>query len=253
MSFVNLLFIIALIVILLLALLLRHVRKINRTVDRMKDIVGSELDAKLLAHTQQPEYLDKLYRITGMERGTLPPTRGWAASPDFLLTIAEIILEKKPKVIVELGSGTSTIMIAYLLKKIGEGHLFSYDHSDIFMNITKQNIEKENLSEFVDFNHAPLADIDINATLWRWYSLNNVPEKIDMIIIDGPPGLATKLSRYPAGPALFPHTSDDAIFILDDAKRPDEKEIANLYELEFPNWSQNYMPFEKGILIMTKN
>ena len=241
------------IVLVALLLIIRHVRIINRRVDKIKDLADQGVEKKLVEFGQQSENLDKLYRILKMERGALPPTRGWAASPDFLVQLAEIILEKKPKVIVELGSGTSSLVIGQLLKKIGDGHLFSYDHSEMFMAKTRKDLDREGLSEFVTLYYAPISVTEIYEKEWLWYDLENIPEKIDMIIVDGPPMATGKLARYPAAPLLFPHTNDDAIILFDDAIRPDEKEMASLYETEFPNWKQSYIPLEKGMLTMTKN
>ncbi|MFM7860460.1 MAG: hypothetical protein ACKO8C_03520, partial [Candidatus Nanopelagicaceae bacterium] len=42
----------------------------------------------------------------------LPATRGWVASPDLLLTISQLVKEHKPKLVVELGSGVSTLVVA---------------------------------------------------------------------------------------------------------------------------------------------
>ena len=42
----------------------------------------------------------------------LPLTRGWAASPDFLLYVFDHILQYRPKTVVELGSGVSTAVAA---------------------------------------------------------------------------------------------------------------------------------------------
>src|SRR6185312_8411157 len=39
----------------------------------------------------------------------LPDTKGWAAAPDLLKKIAEVILLEKPEYVVETGSGVSTI------------------------------------------------------------------------------------------------------------------------------------------------
>ena len=51
----------------------------------------------------------------------LPPMRGWAGSPDFLLVIANEVLARKPKLIVECSSGVSTIVIARCLELNGGG------------------------------------------------------------------------------------------------------------------------------------
>lgn len=86
------------------------------------------------------EHLDYLYRLLKLERGWLPPTRGFAASPDMLVMLAEHILTHKPQHIVELGSGVSTLVIARCLQMNGSGHLISIDQDDKHMAITQKRL-----------------------------------------------------------------------------------------------------------------
>ncbi|MFZ1332125.1 MAG: hypothetical protein WAR83_08050, partial [Flavobacteriales bacterium] len=53
----------------------------------------------------------------------LPPTRGWAASPDLLRTVYGHVLAEQPQLVLEASSGTSTIVIAYAMKRLGKGHV----------------------------------------------------------------------------------------------------------------------------------
>ncbi len=63
----------------------------------------------------------------------IPPTRGWVASPDLLLTMTDIIRTHKPRLVVELGSGVSTLVIA----KAGAKKVISIDNSEEFAAKTK--------------------------------------------------------------------------------------------------------------------
>lgn len=55
----------------------------------------------------------------------LPPLRGWAGSPDFLLRIANELEERKPRTVLECSSGVSTLVVARCLQMNGKGHVFS--------------------------------------------------------------------------------------------------------------------------------
>src|SRR5699024_11233349 len=54
-------------------------------------------------------------------KGQLPPLRGWATSPDVLLRLHTHIMATRPNVIVEFGSGASTLVIADALSQNGAG------------------------------------------------------------------------------------------------------------------------------------
>jgi len=56
----------------------------------------------------------------------IPATRGWAGSPDLLLTLAHVVKTFKPKLVVELGSGVSTVVMA----KAGAKKVVSFDGSE---------------------------------------------------------------------------------------------------------------------------
>src|SRR5215510_16062551 len=65
----------------------------------------------------------------------LPNTRGWAASPDLLKKITEVILTERPSLVMEASSGVSTLVIAYCLKQLGQGRLISLEHDAKFAAI----------------------------------------------------------------------------------------------------------------------
>tara|TARA_B100001105_G_C22226796_1_gene372162 strand:+ start:58 stop:510 length:453 start_codon:yes stop_codon:yes gene_type:complete len=67
-------------------------------------------------------------------RAPIPSTRGMAASPDFLKLTMETIISNKPELIVELGSGTSTIIAAKTLEKLKSGF-----YSQLIMMLNLQN------------------------------------------------------------------------------------------------------------------
>ena len=44
----------------------------------------------------------------------------------------------------------------------------------------------------------------------------------------------------------------DAIILLDDAARPDEKEILDLWLLEYPNFDYEYIDLDRGAVILRR-
>ena len=89
------------------------------------------------------------------------------------------------------------------------------DHIELYANVTKQNLEKQGLSDLATVSHAPLKDMDINGKTWNWYDLpdlDKLPGKIDMLVVDGPPWKLQRLARYSALPVLFKGTSKNSNF-----------------------------------------
>jgi predicted O-methyltransferase YrrM len=187
-------------------------------------------------------------------RHPLPPMRDWAISPDFANIVISLIRERRPKLVLELGSGVSTLITAYTLEENKEGGVLSLDHDAQFAATTMDNIAKHGLQAIATVTLAPLKEIKIHDKSWLWYDiaqLHNL-EPVDMLIVDGPPVTTQKLARYPAMPVLFPVLSADAVILLDDAHRADETKIVNLWLQEFRNFKRENVDAEKGATILRR-
>lgn len=208
---------------------------------------------------RQHEALAALTRILKTQH-PLPPTRGWAASPDLLLHLYELVLDEKPAVVVELGGGVSTLVIAAALKANGRGRLFSFDHDADYAAKTLALLEREGFADVVAVEHAPLsrwlppAPSGLGES-WEWYTL---PESlsaigpIDILVVDGPPEKTGPYARYPALPALAGKLAPGATVLLDDTVREAETTIAQAWRDEFGFALALRSDFEKGLAILTR-
>lgn len=188
-------------------------------------------------------------------RCPLPPMRGWAASPDFLVLVVGEILSRKPGLILELGSGVSTLVSAYALQKLGKGRLISLDHDIAFLQKTQQRVELHGLSDIVQVLHAPLTKTNCNGVDWQWYDLASLelPGTIDILVVDGPPADIQSRSRYPALPVLAEHLSAGATVFLDDAVRADEQAITREWAMRYPDFNHELVGCEKGAAVFRRS
>lgn len=184
----------------------------------------------------------------------LPPLRGWAASPDFLLLLAEHVHRQQPEVMVECSSGASTVVMAQCAKQNSKGHVFSLEHDVHYAEKTRQELIKQGLQEWATVIDAPLQDYLFAEQTYRWYMLNSdiKSKKIDMLIIDGPPTHLNHCARYPVGPLLLPLLNKNAVVFLDDADRSDEQEIIKNWLAEFPGLHAEKHICEKGAVSLRK-
>ena len=172
----------------------------------------------------------------------------------------EIIKEKKPKIILEAGSGVSTIIAAYALKKYGKGKIISLDHDEKYANFTKEEIKKHRLEEYVEVLYAPIKKYFVsesesqNNRELMWYDLENlnIIKGIDLFIIDGPPKGKIKNARYPALQLMFNKINNGATILLDDARRKNEQETIELWKKEYSNLKFTYIDNDKGIAKIKK-
>lgn len=187
-------------------------------------------------------------------RYPLPPMRGYAISPDFATIIISLIQELKPQMIVEAGSGVSTLIAAYSVREVGEGKVLSLEHDERFAAKSAVNVKKHGLEDVANVVYAPLKKFAIGDKSWLWYDTEQVRNvgSIDLLIIDGPPAITQKLARYPALPILFNQLSDNAVILLDDLIREDEKEIIKLWLREFGGFDLEECDVEKGAAILRR-
>lgn len=182
----------------------------------------------------------------------LPTMRNWAVSPDFACELVRIIERMRPSTVVELGSGSSTIVVAAALARNGHGRLLSLDHDDEWMRRTVWQLETNGLAAVADVVHAPLTPIILQGDEYPWYDLSVVGglPSIDMLIVDGPPGPVRKQSRYPAVPLLHASLAAGALVVADDTKRPDETAIITRWREEFGLEQLEGPVTEKGMEIL---
>jgi hypothetical protein len=193
---------------------------------------------------------------------------GWPASTDFLLHLVKQLEKNEYDAVIELGSGTSTLVIAQTLahqsknnKRNKTTSFISFDHLDKYYQITLARLQAMRLTSKVHLIHAPLADyMAPDGNTYSYYScqkhLSALAEKLVhsprlLVVVDGPPGSTGKHARYPIGPMLLQHFKNAHVdILLDDAVRPDEKSVVTLWNNDFSHASltieEEMTPLEKG-------
>ncbi len=183
-----------------------------------------------------------------------PIMREWPASPDFMKRLINIIIEEKPETILDVGSGITSIIAGYCVQKYGMGKVISIDHERKYYNITKDNLEKHNLHQFVHLQLAPLKNYIIKGKEWQWYdkSFMKKGQKFDLIIIDGPPGFIQPHSRYPVLQIIKHNLNKEFTILLDDGARKEESEIVELWKKDMPELKHTYFEEdEKGTFLIS--
>lgn len=199
----------------------------------------------------QLDALMSIHRMLGPGM-PLPPGRGWAASPDLLREVMRLILREKPAVAVEVSSGTSTLIMAYMLERIGEGHVFALEHDEHYANRTREYLREHGLDHRATVIHAPLVEHPLGGATVRWYDLAalELPGPIAFLLVDGPPDTIGPMARYPAVPLLKDRFSANTTVLLDDGARADEASTAERWSDIEGAISKEYLDLEKGAWLL---
>lgn len=167
----------------------------------------------------------------GLPHDALPNLGSWKADTRFLNHIVNAIEALRPREVVELGCGASSLIIAAALARHGGGRLTSYEQHGDFAAETARWVHSHGFG--IAMHHAPLGDAPGN---WpgQWYQLQGVPPAIDLLVVDGPPWAVHPLVRGSAE-ALFDRLAPGGMILLDDAARPGERIVGKRWRERWPD------------------
>ena len=182
----------------------------------------------------------------------------YALTADAAAALARQVALCRPNVVVELGSGVSTILVGKLLQDQGRGHIYSLDHDAAWAEETRKLVRAAGLQDQAEVLDAPLRRQEVDGQNFLWYEIPakvNDLAQIDLLIVDGPPQATDPngLPRYPALPRLLPQLSPNATIFIDDARRPGETEMVRRWLERFPGWKTTVLQTGPGTCLLYRN
>ena len=220
------------------------VSKSSATISRNIAKLSVENKKRSLVAYRQTEAFIQLTQLLDF-KAPIPGTRSWAASPDLLLTISEIVKKYRPGLVVELGSGVSTLIAS----KSGARKIISIDNSEEFGGKTVALL-KEHKVRGAEIRIAALQPY-ANGSIWYDTSAIKDLKKIDLLIIDGPPGSKNPEARYPALAEFKEKLSAKAVIVIDDVHREGERKLAEDFAKAMPNHQLVILDHEKGTAVIS--
>jgi predicted O-methyltransferase YrrM len=220
------------------------------TVRRIESRLGTELKQTF----RQVEAVQNLNAILPTSE-VLPATRGWAASPDLLLVLVDQVIAQQPSLVVECGSGASTLWLALALRRFGtDGRIVALDHDPVFADKTRDFLARHGVSDLAEVRDAPLEDFSLADGTYSWYARRAWEDLkgIDLLFVDGPPAATGAKARYPALPLLKEALNPAATVVLDDLVVPDMQETLRLWLDAYPEFGSEILPLEKQAALLRK-
>ncbi|QFG28869.1 methyltransferase FkbM [Pseudomonas umsongensis] len=229
------------------AALSEQIKKQNADLISVGKSLESTVKKEMLNATQQLEAFQGIQSF--LNHGEhLPRMHGWPISPDFALYLIELIDSNDYDLILEFGSGTSTVLIAKALARIGRQRhskpatsQVAFEHLEQYHAQTLANLKQSELADAVQLVLAPLQPYQApNGKTYSYYSCHTTLKELAqrlpvadlkvLMVVDGPPAATGQHARYPAVPAVLAQLKSARIdILLDDYIRDDEKEIAQLW------------------------
>ena len=186
----------------------------------------------------------------------LPATRGWAASPDLLMVLVDLVITERPSLVVECGSGASTLWLALAMRRFGiDGRIIALDHDPVFGGKTRELLARHDVRDLAEVRDAPLESFSLDGQSYSWYARRAWEDLtgIDLLFVDGPPATTGHQARYPALPLLIGSLSPVATAVLDDLVVPDMQKVLRLWLDAYPDFGSEILPPEKQAAVLRRS
>jgi len=225
------------------------------TVRRLGARVEREVKNEIKLTFRQLEALQNLTAVLP-PNDVLPATRGWAASPDLLMVLVDLVVSERPSLVVECGSGASTLWLALAMRRFGvDGRVVALDHDPVFGAKTRDLLARHDVSDLAEVRDAPLESFSIDGETYSWYARQAWEDLkgIDLLFVDGPPATTGHQARYPALPLLSGLLSPAATAVLDDLVVPDMQKVLQLWLDAYPDFGSEILPLEKQAAVLRRS
>lgn len=150
--------------------------------------------------------------------------QGWSIGKQSGDSILKLLNKHKPKKILDLGSGYSTVLFGLWAKENG-AEVISLEQSQLFLGKTRKLLAEYDLDTKV--NYAPLVDTE-HGIFYNY----DLPDNIDFVLIDGPAW--SNNGRKAAFYEVYPHLSKDYVVWVDDAYRDLNRQARLQWQKDFP-------------------
>ena len=233
----------------------RTLDTVRRVGPDIKEKIEKEVKQEIRQTFRQLEALQNLSAVLPVS-DVLPATRGWAASPDLLMVLVDLVMTERPSLVVECGSGVSTLWLALAMRRFGiDGRIVALDHDPVFGGKTRDLLARHDVREFAEVRDAPLESFRLDGETYSWYARRAWEDLtgIDLLFVDGPPATTGHQARYPALPLLSGSLSPVTTAVLDDLVVPDMQKALRRWLDAYPDFSSEILPLEKQAAVLRRS
>jgi predicted O-methyltransferase YrrM len=229
--------------------------RILDAVRRIETDTKIEIKKEIKQTFRQLEALQNLNAVLPAN-DVLPATRGWAASPDLLAVLVDLVVAERPSLVVECGSGASTLWLALAMRRFGiDGRVVALDHDPVFGGKTRDLLARHDVGDLAEVRDAPLESFSLDGETYSWYARRAWEDLtgIDLLFVDGPPATTGHLARYPALPLLSGALSPVVTAVLDDLVVPDMQKVLRRWLDAYPDFGSEILALEKQAAVLRRS
>lgn len=232
-----------------------YVVELGRQLNRHIRDRGNENQRLHLVSQRQTQALLNLHDLVRVE-AAVPPAGGWAASPDLILYCVDTLLAERPALVVECGSGLSTLFLSLAAKQHGlDTRIVALEHEERFAASTRALLERHGVADRAEVRLAPLEPTSLPGHETPWYAESALTglDGIGVLLIDGPPTATGPQARFPAVPLLRDGFAPRCTIVMDDLIRESDHETADSWSAMLPDFDYSVIrEFEKHVGILRR-
>lgn len=180
-----------------------------------------------------PDAKRDLTERLGLAPDALPAAGNWFPEEGVLALLVDLVETRERCEVVVCGCGLSVAVLSRACQLAGNGPVTAIESDDRAVAVTSALLERIGASARII--KAELTQYDKHNLWYARWSVSELPDRIDMLFLDGPGHFAGRTPRWPAGPELFPRLAPDGVVVLDDSRRVKEKKALKRWAEDFPD------------------
>ena len=185
----------------------------------------------------------------GLLPDALPGAGNWFPEENVLEFLLDQFEARPGANAVVCGSGLSVAVLARAAARARQGRVWAIESDDRSITMTEALLDA--VGGHAHILRAELVEYDKHNLWYAPWSVAGLPDRIDLLFLDGPGHFAGRMPRWPAGPELFGRLSDGAAVILDDAKRVKEKKALKRWAEAYP-WLHQHNTKRSGAVLLCR-
>ena len=169
-----------------------------------------------------------LLGLIGKPGRLLPRLGGAGMDLEAAYALMDLVIRTRPAIVVELGPGASTVLLGLAGGSFtATMDIWSLEDDHAWLKRAERLVGYHSIPR-CRIVSAPLINQQIGGWTGSWYSpeaVARIPDRIDLLIVDGPSNVEQRNSRYPAYPALRARLAPGSNLFVHDTNRADESHM----------------------------
>lgn len=206
------------------------------------------LSALLERQLHQQQAMLNLFEICRPQQ-VIPAMGGLTPAPDVIALVTAELLQNSPSLVVECGSGISTLWLALAIRQHGlASRIVCLEHDEVNAEKTVRLLKQNGVEHIVEVRCVRLVQQVLEEHKTDWYDLSVLTgiADIGLLFVAGPSESIGPMARYPAVPLMRELLAPTASIVLDVAARPADRESAVRWRIQLPDFDFEQMPPETG-------